>query len=54
MAADLIFGLFVVTIIYVLVRPQSGGIAFVNAFGQALTAIVKSAADLSSPAANEG
>lgn len=44
--ADLLSGLFVVAIIYVLVRPQSKGVQFVQAFGQALTAIVKNAADL--------
>lgn len=46
MAGDVLAGLFVVAVIYVLVRPRSAGVAFVQAVGSALTAIVKSAADL--------
>ena len=46
MVADVATGLFVVACIYVLVRPRSKGIEFVKAVGSALTAIVKSAADL--------
>ena len=44
--SDLIAGLFVVTIIYVLVRPRSKAGELVGAFGSALTAIVRNAADL--------
>ena len=46
MIADLLAGLFVVAIIYVLARPRSQGIEFVKAFGSALTAIVKNATDV--------
>ena len=46
MIADLLMGLFVVAVVYVLVRPRSAGVEFVKSVGDALTAIVKSAADL--------
>lgn len=46
MVADLLAGLFVVTVIYVLVRPQSKGIDLITAFSGALTAIVRQATDL--------
>jgi hypothetical protein len=43
---DLLAGLFVVTIVYVMVRPRSKAGELVDAFGSALTAIVRNAADL--------
>ncbi len=46
MIADIAAGLFVVAIIYVLVRPRSKAGQLVTAFGTALTAIVSNAADL--------
>lgn len=46
MIADVITGLFVVAIIYVLVRPRSAGVDFVKSFGAALTAIIKNATDI--------
>lgn len=51
MIADVAAALFVVVIIYILVRPQSQGILFVQAFSTLMTAIVSQAADLASPAA---
>lgn len=45
--SDLIAGLLLVAILYILVRPQSKGGALVTAFGSAMTALVTSAADLS-------
>lgn len=48
MIADLAVGLFIVTIIYILVRPSSQGVVFVQAFTTAMTAIVSTAADLAS------
>lgn len=43
---DLAAGLFLVAILYVLVRPQSKGADLINGVGSALTAIVTAAADL--------
>lgn len=50
---DLLAGLFLVALLYVLVRPQSGGGELVKAFGDVMTAIVSNAADLAGPEANE-
>ena len=49
---NLIAGLFLVAIVYVLVRPQSKGADLIQAAGDALTAIVSNAADLASPEAS--
>ena len=49
--ADLLAGVMLVAILYVLVRPQSKGADLINAFGSAMTAIVTKAADLSSTSA---
>lgn len=40
--------IFFVAMLYILVRPRSNGAEFVKAFGTAMTAIVKNAADLGS------
>lgn len=44
--SDLVFGLFLVAIIYLMVRPSSNGTAFVNAFGNFLSAIIGQATDI--------
>jgi hypothetical protein len=51
---DLLAGLFLVALLYILVRPQSGGAELIRAVGDAMTAIVSNAADLAGPEANEG
>lgn len=43
--------LFVVALIFLLVRPGSGAVALVNAFAHLLTALVQQATDLASTAA---
>lgn len=49
MIADLAAGLFLVTIIYILARPRSGGVQLIQAVSGALAAIVTQAADLAAP-----
>jgi hypothetical protein len=44
--ADWFVALFVVSLIYVLVRPQSKGVELVDAVSRATTALVKTATDL--------
>jgi len=44
--ADLLAAVFLLAILYVLVRPQSKGADLVNGFGAAMTAIVTAATDL--------
>lgn len=46
MIADLIAGVFIVAVIYILVRPSSNGTAFVTAFGSFMSAIIGQATDL--------
>ncbi len=46
---DFIAGMCLVALLYVLVRPQSGGNELIRAVGDALTAIVTNAADLAGP-----
>lgn len=45
-ASDVIAGLFIVAVIYILVRPSSNGTAFVAAFGNFMSAIIGQATDL--------
>jgi hypothetical protein len=47
-AGEWITLLFFAAMLYVLVRPRSKGSEFIKAFGHAMTAIVKNAADLGS------
>ena len=52
---DLVAGLFLVAVLYVLVRPQSKGVDLIQAFTKAMTAIVAQATDLAaSPSSNSG
>jgi len=44
--ADLAAALFLVTIVYVLVRPRSAAVDFVTAVSTGLTALVRTATDL--------
>ena len=46
MIADLIAAVFLVTVVYVLVRPRSGAVDAVKAVGDALAALVRTATDL--------
>lgn len=44
--ADFLAGIFVLAVVYVLVRPSSKGADLVTGFGSAVTAIVSAATDL--------
>jgi hypothetical protein len=44
--AELMAGVFIVAVIYILVRPSSKGTAFVTAFGSFMSAIIGQATDL--------
>lgn len=46
MVADLLAAVFLVAVVYVLVRPRSKGVDLVNGFAASVTAIVQSATDL--------
>lgn len=46
MIADLAAAIFIVTIIYVLVRPRSAAVTFVDAFAGAFASIVRTVTDL--------
>jgi hypothetical protein len=45
-AGDIAAGVFIVAVVYVLVRPQSAGAELVEAIGSMMVALVKRAADL--------
>lgn len=53
MIIDVIAGLFLVAVIYVLVRPGSQGTAFVAAFGDFMSAIIGQATDIAGSASND-
>lgn len=46
---DVAVAVFVIAIVYVLVRPRSKGVALVTGFGSMVTAIVNAATDLANP-----
>jgi hypothetical protein len=48
-AGEFIVGVFILAIVYVLVRPRSKGVELVTAFGAMVTAITSAATDLANP-----
>ena len=46
MITDLAAGVFMIAVIYVMVRPGSHGVDFINAFSSALTATIRQATDI--------
>ena len=53
MFGEVVAGLFLITVVYLLVKPGSKGTTFVSAFGDAMSAIISQATDWANPAADD-